>query len=626
LHTRLATCWFIFFVLSSVNVEGQQEISEPAKLQPKKKQEQQERLPRTISDSLSVTYFMVNDLSTDYEITDTLFDDFEKYAEARQFRTGAFTLGNLGSSHYNIIYSPRKEILTDAGFHQYDNYKLAPEDLRYYKLTKAYNDLFFSPVAGQENFLVKAKFSTNFTNDLNLAIDYKRINQEGFYSSQNTKSTSFGMGLWKNNKEKNHQLFISLVANNHNENQNGGIITPFSGVIRDRTGEAFYLTAADTRHQHFTYSLDNFWSLSKAQKYSVHHQLKVDDGYYRYSDQGAMTSRDSTYYGEQFVTDTRGLRYLLDFIRYTNTVDLSFDTNAVGLELGLLYQHARFNSDAGRAIRNDLIAFGQVKTRLKNIAELTGRLELGLSENVGNFKAEGCLQLEPVKGVKVTGKILAQRYDPAIIEESLSLTFVPVYNNDFRKINEVVLSGNIFWDKINTELEFNSGIIDNPIGFNTFALPFQSNGSTEYIQLLVNQRLQYKFLGLENAVVYQSFTDNLYQLPKLYGIHNAFVQFYLFKKNLLTRVGGLYYSLQSDAALAFSPVTGRFFPTDDRSTVNPNYPYYEFYSDFKISQFRLYIKLENANDLFIKDEFYQIHQYPQFDWKLRVGIRWVIRD
>ena len=576
-----------------------------------------------IEDTVKLRYITLEDINKDHLVVDTLFDDFEKYATARQFRTRSLTLGNLGSSAQRMMYQPRTSIFKDAGFHQYDNYKLNLNAFRYYKLGEAYSDLFFSPVAGRENFLVKAKFSGNFDNDVNLSIDLKRISQEGFYQSQTTKSTSFGIGFWKQNPEKNHQLFLSIIANNHNEDHNGGVrpvTTP--SVIRDRDTEGVYLGGADTRHQHIQYALDNFFEVKNG-RYKAHHQVKVENGYYRFSDAVVTTTNDSIVYPEAFINE-RGIRYYLGFFKLKNTIDLSFDAKKVGLTLGLSHLYSRFNADIETLNFNDLIAFANLNVSLGQVAQLTSRGELGIGQNTGNLKLTSQLKLEPIPGLQLTGNLNISRYDPSVIHEHVDITFTNVISNEFSKINEFSIGGQLFWDKIKTGIEFNSGLIDNPIAYDFLAMPYQKAGSTEYIQAIAYQKWKYKSIGLENSVVYQTFTDNLYVLPTFYGIHNLFVEFPLFKNQLQVRLGGLYYSLSQDESLSFFPITGNFIPTEAPVNLSNN-PYYEFYSDFKIGAAMIYLKLENANDLFIPQEYYEIANYPQFDWKLRLGAKIIIR-
>ena len=616
---RQNTYLVLIALLMSLGLSAQEVTQEPiARKAPN-------RAVASDEDSLKVRYFYLSDINENRELTDTLFQDFEKYATVRQFRTGALTLGNLGSSHHKIIYNPREDILTDPGFRQYDNYKLRREDFKFYRLQTAYNDLFFSPQGGQENFMVKAKFSGNFQNDINVSLDFERISQEGFYRDQVTKSTRFGIGLWKANQEKNHDLFFTLIANNHNEDHNGGLqnITD-NGGIRDRFGEATRLSEADTRHQHFSYALDNFLSVGPSKKYAGHHRVQIDQGFFRYSDEGTIASSDTLLYTENFITDPRGIRYLMEFTRFTNTLDVAFDSKALGIQLGIKHQYSRFRLDDGLDQINDAFAFAQINAQVGNIAQLKAHGEIGIAENIGNLQLTSVLSLEPIEGLRIRGNLKILRYDPFLIHDKLSVSFTNVYQNDFAKINEFFIGGNIFWNKINTEIEFNSGIIDGPIAYTADALPFQKAGSTEYIQAIVNHRWHFNWIGIENALVYQSFSDNLYNLPEVYGIHNAYVQFPLFKKQLLTRIGGLYYSLRNNTPVSFFPITGAFIPSPN-GLINPTYPYYEIYGDFKISQFSLFLKLENANDLFVRNRSFQVVDYPQIDWKLRLGVRWMIR-
>ena len=363
--------------------------------------------------------------------------------------------------------------------------------------------------------------------------------------------------------------------------------------------------------------------IGKDQKYAAHHRLQVDLGFFRYSDAGTITSQDSTFYPVNYLTDSRGIRYLMEFSRFTNTFDVAFDSKSFDVQLGIKYQHSRFRLDEGLNQINDLFAFGKLTAQVGDLAKLQTFGELGIGENVGNIHLEGVLSLEPISGLRLKSNLKILRYDPSLIHENVSITFQPVFSNNFSKINEFFLSGNLYWDKINAELEFNTGIITNPIAYDESALPFQA-GSTEYIQAIFNHRWHFGWIGIENAIVYQRFSDNIYNLPEFYGIHNAYVQFPLFNNQLLSRLGGLYYSIRNDNPVSFFPITGTFIPNPS-GFINPGYTYYEFYGNFQISKFRLFLKLENANDLFFPNRNFQVVDYPQFDWRLRIGVRWILR-
>lgn len=578
-------------------------------------------LDETITDTIGVKFFTLDNINHLEEAEEPHLNKYEQYATFRQFKTGSLILGNLGSSHLRVRYSPRKYIWRDAGFHQYDNYKIHRNDLRFYKIGQPYNDLSFSPAGSQDNFTVGADYSMNFQNDINLTVDYKRINQDGLYSDQKTKQTAFAMGLWKNNPDKEHQCFITFLANNHNETQNGGIasIVPPRDFIQRNT-EPRFLAEADTRHQNFSYAIDNFKSY-KENTYKIHHQLAYDHGYYRFSDENTSTSNDSLIYS-YMLTDDRGIRYFLGYNKIRNTVDVSFSRKGIGLTLGISHQYSRFKDDLQAFNFQELYGLGKANFKLKEKFQVSIDAQLGLGENIGNLFLASELKVTPVKGIDVYGLLEINRYDPSLLHERLILTEALIYQNEFAKINDLVIGGIVHVDFLDLKLELRSGLIDNAIAYDSFALPYQLTSSTEYLQASIEHSLRWKFIGIENQFLYQTFSENIYRLPEYYGIHNVFVEFPLFKRNLQTRVGCIYYSTKLGEGLKFLPATGAFYPSD---TPDDDFNYYEAYATFKIKSFRLFLKIENMNDLFQPFEHYHINNYPQNDWRLRAGVNWVFR-
>lgn len=571
-------------------------------------------------DTIAVKFFNLAGISKRIPFADTTLKDIETYAKVRTLDKGAYTLGNLGSAQYPLIYRPKKDILTDPGFHQYDVYKNELDDYEYFDHGHmAFNDYAFTPVSGNANTQFRARFSNNFADNTVLSLNLDRIKQLGFYNNQTTKSTAFGFGIWKSYPEKKRQMFITFLANNHNEDHNGGIVD--YGEFRVRMLDPTFISNSRTRHQDFKYAMDNFFSLS-GEKYKAHHQAVVQHGYYIYSDEETDRSNDTLIYTENYITDQRGIRYFLGFQKIKNTIDVAFDSRNIGLKLGIQHQWSRFKNDVTTDHFHDLVAFTELDLNVGKLAELAARVELGLGSNSGNLLVDGVLTFKPTRGLDINAHLLVSRYDPTLIQRSVNVTETNVFTTDFSKVNEFQLGGNLAYRKIGLELSFNSGIITSPIHYNTAALPVQKDGTTEYIQAQIKQEFFWKFIGIENSGVFQEFTDNVYLLPRLYSIHDAYLQFRLFKRKLLTRVGGIYYNLQSSEQLAFMPVTGTFYPSGQEYI---DYPYMEAYTTLHIGDFRMFIKVENLNDLFQPGLHFQVMNHPQFDWKLRMGIRWLMR-
>lgn len=583
-----------------------------------------------VPDSTIIEYYNLKDINNVQPFTDTLFEDFEKYSIARTFDKGAYTLGNLGSASQKLFYEPTESIVTNMGFHQYDIYKKSIADFPIYIANRTFNDLEFSPLNSSQNFFARAKFTRTYENNINLSIDYNRTAQEGFYQQQGAKATQLGVAFVKENEKKTHKYIIGFAANNFNDTHNGGVtVDLYSEDYNERETRNERLsipvssssTPGQTRHQNFSYSLDNFFYLDSA-RYNLHHQLIIEHGYYQFSDQTTNTEADSLVY-KDFLSDSRGLRFLNRFNRVSNQFDVGLKVRSFDVNIGIIYNLLSNNNTLETERYNDVNLLGQINFKIKNFTQFSGRAELGVGENVGNIKLIPQLLISPFDGLKVNAYSKILRYDPSILHRKAIVTDQVIYDNDFSKINEFVIGGNIKIDKLNLEADLKSGVISNPISYTLDALPIQKDGSTEYLQIKVKQKAFWRFIGIENSIGYQNFTDNIYALPKVYSIHNLYLQSFLFKKRLLGQLGILLYNYDFDESLEFMPLTGQFFPSENSIR---KYYYTELYGNFKVDQFRIFFKMENFTDLLIKEPHFQIVNYPQFDAKFRLGVRWQLYD
>ncbi len=581
--------------------------------------------PEVPKEPAYIKYYTLDDPDSKKEYADTSLANFEIYAPHRSFENGALNLGNIGSSAVKIRYEERDHIYTDMGFNQYDIYRLELEDLQYYDLNRAYNDLYFSPQDGQQNFLVKAKFSRNLADNVNILIDYERIKQEGFYLNQATKNTRFAFGISK--RSEKHDLFISFIANNMNEDHNGGVTEDIDSLnnnatIRDiRTSVDTYLDEATSRHQYFSYAIDNHIRPDKL-PFDIQSRMRVEHGYFRFSDDDSDSSNDSLTY-RSYLTDSRGLRMVSKFVRFNKGLEFSFERKAINFSVGLDYRYLRY--DNGLDVNNihDLGLKGRLGINIEKLGALQNLAVLGIGENAGNIKLNSRLDFTAIKNVNIYAELDISRYDAFLRDQSMVVTQQRVYDNEFDKINAVVLQAGLNIEKLKLQAKLKSGIVDNPVALNTDALPYQLAGSMEFIQLELIHEFFWKFIGIENAILYQSFSDNIYQLPDIYSRHNLYLQTRLFKKRLATRLGIQYYHINYNGALAFMPITGGFYPSEQEIAY---FPISELYINFQVDKFRVFLRYDNFSDMLLREAHRQIVNYPQFDANFRMGVRWIFSD
>ena len=560
-------------------------------------------------------------------LKDTSLNGFEIYAPHRQFDTGALTLGNLGSSAIQIAFKERNNIFTDIGYHQYDIYRLEQNTLPFYELNRPYNELYFSPQSGQQNFQVGAKFSRNLDDGMNIAIDYSRIKQEGFYREQETKATRFGISL--NRIADKHEFYFSFLANNFNELHNGGVtqdvdsLDMISSIYRNqRSSIGTHLDNASSRHQYFSYAADNFWK-NKSQNLGLHHHIRLENGYYRFSDEDAGSEDEISIY-RSYLANDRGLRVVNKFNRISNDIDFSFTHKGISLNIGASYRYLMLDNSLDKNHMHDASINASAGLSVRQLGKLKADARLAIGENVGNFSLDAQLDLKLGALGDFIGTFHSARFDAFFIQENFVVTAERVIDNSFSKINELSAGGKLIIDKLNLEISAKIGLQDNPVFYNFSALPEQFDGSVNYAQIVTKHSLFWKFIGFDNEILYQSFNNNIFQLPQLFSRHNLYLQNRFFKKKLKARVGIMYYNIDyNGSGLSFMPVNGAFYPSPEETGY---YPESEVYITAQVKNFRLFFRYDNFSDLLLPEVNYQIQNYPQFDNRFRMGVRWIFFD
>lgn len=567
-------------------------------------------------------YFTLEDINTKNEIEEENIHHKHNYSESRQFKNPHLSLGNYGSSLLPVIYSINKDIGNRLAFNQYDAYHQSSSDFRYFQLNLPYNNLYFSPVGGQRNFLVKADFSRNFTNQNNINLAYKRINQVGFYSNQDTKITSFAIGLWNKSKNGKRNSFISLHANNNEENHNGGVRDSIGSdnISRTRTTIPTLLdNDAVSRFENFKYVLDNFLSYGT---FNIHHQISFHHGYYKYSDDGTLGEEEERVYGK-YLTETRGLRAFYGFSHLENELSIGFEKNKYKLDAGLAFANRSFDLETEVVKKNDAFLYGKLKTDF-GIVQLDALLKSGFLDAAGNFLLTADANIPLGNWIHLFGNLSISRYNPAINHQKLILNHLDFFNNDnFSKVNESSLNIGMTIPKTKTSFSWTSTVSDNLIYMNSDLDFVQNEGSILGTHFMIHQELNWKIFHFDNGVHYQTFDNNWSNLPELYSRHDFYVQGKLFKQRLLLDVGTAMINIVQDKTIGYLPITGSFYAKDNEQ---PYYPYTELYVNFKVDDFTGFIKAENLSFFFRDDFYYHIDNYPQFDYKLRIGVNWFLKN
>ena len=164
-------------------------------------------------------------------------------------------------------------------------------------------------------------------------------------------------------------------------------------------------------------------------------------------------------------------------------------------------------------------------------------------------------------------------------------------------------------------------LVTHAIYYDSTSLVSQTEGIFSSTSISLANEFRIGKFGMENYAMFQVFNDNIYNLPTLYTKHNIHITGYLFDRALYARFGAEIRLNPSHTGADFSQVIGQF--RQSNQTID-FYPMTDVYFTGKVKTFRLFLKFENVNNLFQDEVAYQIANYPQFDFKMRFGVSWLL--
>ncbi len=586
-----------------------------------------------LPDTIILRYFKLSDITTFYDFQDSTLDNFfHQYDPAKRRWIDYQNLGNAGSASRAQTYESNPYIGFDEGLNQYDLYNFKLDDFRFYENNTPLTNVFFTPVSGQQNFVIRSDFARSFNDGTSISLNYRRIRQQGFYTNQLTKTTNFGVSLRYQSENKRYTGFLSMLSNVNEEGQNGGI-TQFARDsllmqpgFGDRSLVPILTDDAQTRHQQKQYSLINYYQLNKPEKsniqYLLRYDLKYDARYYKFTDPNTSNAQDSIAYG-LFNKEDRGIRFYNKINKISNAF-YAYASNGERLNIraGIVYD--RYSIDQLGIDSN----FDNLFLDFKGDVPITKSLaiksigQLGIGEGAGDFHLRGSLNLDIGSWIDINGGAAFYRYTPDLMSRSLILNSRPIWQeNNFTKPVGSDLFGEFEIPKLKIKGAIKQSLVTNAIYYDATSTVVQSDDIFSSTSITLMNEIRFRKIGMENYALLQIFNDNIYNLPTVHSKHNIHITGYLFDKALFARMGTEVRLTPSHTGASFSPVTGNFFQSSETIDF---YPMTDVYFTGKVKTFRFFIRFENINNIFSNKVAYQIVNYPQFDFKFRFGVSWLL--
>lgn len=582
-------------------------------------------------DSFVASYFLISDVFKKFKLKDTASTTsnmwYDKAGNPHHLRGN---LGNNGSPSFSLVFTPGHSTGFNTGFRQYEQYKIHQDSFQFYNSNRPMADLNFSPIWGnQQNFAVGATFARSFSDGVALSTTFARINQEGFYTNSFTRGTNLGIAIRKEWTNSRITSFVSMTSNVHDDRINGGVTTDSlynKPNYNFRTRIPVFLSGAAQRYDEKSISLINLYrlgdSLASENDIYLRHSISYDYEKYKFFDSTSENRMD--FYGEGFAFDERGLRMFFGVNKIKNNFSISGQyKNKYRGTLGILHELITIRNDIDRSLRNDLTAFANGEIVLSKIFQINLNGRLGLGSNVGKFDFNGNSTVNIGKWAALNFGARLYNLETPYIYSNLNVNGRNILNNQRLNQAGISLFGHLDVPLTKTRISITQNVVDNIIFWDSLALPILVDGAFIHAVAKIDQRFKWRFLHSEHFAVYQTFSSPLARLPNWYSYHNLYWRGRLFKKILDLKLGGEHFFVPSFSGLDYSPVTGQFI---NRGPDIPFFSQTNLFLQGKVSNFHIFVKVENLQHYIEGRVQYQTGTYPQLDGRIRIGLRWLLLD
>ena len=590
-------------------------------------------------DTIDFTYFHQHNPGLEYGFSDTLLNqNFQQYDPIREGKLDFANLGYLGSAHHRLAYQPLFRQGFDIGFHQFDLYKFDGATLPYYRLNKAFTNVWFLNGTSKQDGYFKGQFSRNFAKGLNFSIDFKKINHTGVYKAQRAINTALATGFWYHNKGGKYDAFITYVFNSIEQQDNGGIndtlLTPdntereFNFPVKLSDAFTFHQERdfIFTHHYNFLGQPDSIPGADKKRALTLSHNFTYSNNRYQFYDENP----DSSYYGI-LLTDSRGIRH---FIRHKKLetslwISTSKRNEKEGpsqhdlFKAGLTYKNHEIYQEPLDTVINNLFVTGQWDFTPSYRISVKTAGHFGLWDNAGDYRLNGNLLFDFNTAGFLNINLNNQLYAPNLLQFRMFNSHQALWENNFDKTLETNLAVTYGLPKLQFEVSGQYHLINNYIYYDTLGFPHQTGIPISILQLIIDQNFKVGNFHLDNTIVLQSQSENEIRLPSYYSKHSLYFEGRIFKKVMLIRTGFDLRLSSNYFAEYYHPLVGQFILQDQDEV--ELYPAVDAFLTFKVKGFRFFVKGENITHV-VYDQYQQLFEqipgYPQPFFNFRFGLSW----
>ena len=543
-------------------------------------------------------------------------------------------LGYLGTPVHYPIHSNRNSPALSMAYDRLGSYRLNSRTTDLYQLSNPYTNAFYVWSTRREE-MFKLSHSQNLTDNLNIAANYQRISNQGWFDRQ--VLTFNGLNVNSNfiSNSGRYALKASASYNNNLSQENGGYasIDEFAGETpnllnaesKSRTQDfafkhSFLLgeIRVDTTYEAVNDSLhDTLITKSISGNQIISQELRMQRGFFEFQD----TIPGPGDYPGNYSSNVTDKQDVIS-INHTTNWQTNNPNNRAQFELTMLNQYFEVRQGRDALVRDQFI-----NTHLSPGLKLDfGSMELGLKLDYGvtgytrnDLRVTGNLNFDLNERWTLSGLVDFDSYQPEYFFKNYAQDQFS-WNNDLPKTEEMLFKSGLTYQK--EEIFSASYSLINDYTFLDATLrPVTFASEISLIQLSLAKHLQagsfhFKFKGsyqLSNA-------KDILGIPDYLLFASVYYEHTLFNKHMIGRFGTDVFYTSSYRPYAFMPLMRSFYQQYLFST--GEYPLIDVYFACQVKTALFFVKATNVYNLISGTNYFLTDGYPINPFSLKVGFNW----
>jgi hypothetical protein len=601
------------------------------------------------SDSIEVYYYVgnLNNLKLN-ELTyiDTTMTRTHEYDSLTKGNRMYSTLSNIGLAHVSLNFEPDLSRGFTKSLFYFNHYLVTNDEVRYYKLSKPYTEIFYVMGAKKEQDL-RVVFSRDLYKGLNIGLDFSFTNSPGNYSNSKTNNVAGFFNAQYVTPDKRYRVIGNYLMNKLRVKENGGLVDDkyfTNNLEHDRSVIPIQLPNAKNEIRESGFYIQQQFNLTSAKKLedtsrnmidlgSLNYSIQYKRNIYMFWDDKPLSDFYSGYAPPIDSTgtfDSTTTTYILNKIGWSS---LGYQENGEDhpfyLYANLNYDHITetLPYDSNKTTWNQVGVSGGMGINIKESFYLKGTGYLYFSGyNQGDFGIKGTINQyignkEKNYGELVLGAEFFLKTPWRFYQQWNSNRFR--WSNNFDKESYLILNGHYSYKFIRAGINFYT--IGNYTYLDDSLKPQQIVKALTITQFYAGGVVHVGKFGFDTKLVYQTASQtNVIRLPQFTGTLNLFFKTPVFKKAATIQTGIQLRYFTEFYAYGYMPELRAFYTQNDVKI--GNYLWGDLYVTMKIQRARIFMKMANVTGYFEGYKYFNAPHYPDRDARFYFGVSWRFHD